>query len=76
MKRLWSTQELTQHWALSPADLALTIGHTDRGKLGLACQLAFWREHARFPELEANLAPAVVEHLAAQIDVPADAIGG
>ena len=49
MKRLWSTQELTEHWALSPADLALTIGHTDQGKLGLACQLAFWREYARFP---------------------------
>jgi hypothetical protein len=76
MKRLWSTQELTEHWALSPADLALTIGHTDQGKLGLACQLAFWREYARFPDLEADLAPAVVEHLAAQIGVPVDAIEG
>ena len=66
MKRLWSTQELSEHWALSPADLALTVGHTDQGKLGLACQLAFWREHARFPEVEADLAPTAVERLAAQ----------
>src|SRR4051812_25108037 len=24
MKRLWSTQELTEHWALAPEDLALS----------------------------------------------------
>ena len=76
MKRLWSTHELAEHWALSPADLALPVEHTSQGKLGLACQLAFWREHARFPEVEADLAPAVIEHLAAQIGVPADAIEG
>ena len=44
--RLWSTQTLTDSGALSPEDLALTVGHTDQGKLGRACQLAFWREHA------------------------------
>ena len=63
MKRLRSTQELSEHWALSAADLALTIGHTDQSKLGLACQLAVWRAYARFPGVEADLAPAVVEHL-------------
>ena len=66
MKRLWSTQELSEHWALSPADLVLTVGHSDQGKLGLACQLAFWREHACFPEVEADLAPTAVERLAVQ----------
>jgi hypothetical protein len=37
MKWLWSTQELSEHWALSAADLVLTIGHTDQSKLELAC---------------------------------------
>jgi hypothetical protein len=40
------------------------------------CQLAFWREHARFPEVEADIAPAVIEHIARRIGVPADAIEG
>ena len=30
MKRLWSTQKLSEHWALSPEDLALIVGiHPD-----------------------------------------------
>ena len=33
MKRLWSTQELSEHWALSPEDRALIVGHSDQGKL-------------------------------------------
>lgn len=76
MKRLWSMHELTERWTLSPLDLALTADHTDQGKLGLVCQLAFWREHACFPEVEADLAPAIVEHLAQQVGVPAGAVEG
>ena len=30
MQRLWSTDELTERWALSPEDLALTVGHTEQ----------------------------------------------
>lgn len=76
MKRLWPSDELAAHWALSPADIALTAGHTDQSKLGLICQLAFWREHGRFPDVEADIAPAVVDHLARQIDVLADVLEG
>jgi hypothetical protein len=76
MKRLWSTDELTLRWALSADDMRLTVDHGERAKLGLMCQLAFWREHGRFPDVEADIAPAVVEHLARQIDVPADVIDG
>ena len=60
MKRLWSTDELTLRWALSADDMRLTVDHGERAKLGLMCQLAFWREHARFPDVEADIAPAVV----------------
>src|SRR5689334_10771342 len=76
MKRLWSTDELTLRWALSADDVRLAVDHGERAKLGLMCQLAFWREHARFPDMEADIAPAVVEHLARQLDVPADVIDG
>ena len=76
MKRLWSTDELTSQWALSADDMRLAVDHGEQAKLGLMCQLAFWREHARFPDVEADIAPAVVERLARQIDVSADVIDG
>ena len=76
MRRLWSTDELASRWALSPSDLQLTVDHGNQAKLGLICQLAFWREQARFPDVEADLAPAIVEHLARQIGVSTEAIDG
>lgn len=68
-------------WSLLPDDLALLAGRVDAGKLGFAVQLAFWRQHGRFPDEEADVAPTVVAHLAAQIDaaqigVGADALNG
>jgi len=74
MKRLWSTDELVLRWTLSPDDEQLTADHGDEAKLGLMCQLAFWREHARFPDVEADIAPAVVEYLAQQVGMAADVI--
>src|SRR3954471_3483199 len=76
MKRLWSTDELTSQWALSADDMRLAVDHGEQAKLGLMCQLAFWREHARFPDVEADIAPTVVERLARQTDVSADVIDG
>ena len=43
MQRLWSADELGEHWTLLPEDLALLTDLPDTGKLGLATQLAFWR---------------------------------
>ena len=65
MQRLWSADELGERWTLLPEDLALLADLPDTGKLGLAAQLAYWRQHGRFPDDEADLAPAVVGHLAA-----------
>lgn len=42
----------------------------------MAAQLAYWRQQGRFPDDEADLAPAVVGHLAAQVGVGADALDG
>jgi hypothetical protein len=54
--------------------LALVAGLPDAGKLGLAAQLAHRRAHGRFPDDEADLAPAAVGYLAAQLGVGADAL--
>ena len=76
MQRLWSADELGEHWTLLPEDLALLADLPDTGKLGLAAQLAYWRQNGRFPDDEADLAPAVVGHLATQVGVGVDALDG
>jgi hypothetical protein len=58
MQRLWSTDELGECWTLLPEDLALLTDLSDTGKLGLAAQLAYWPQQGRFPDDEADLAPA------------------
>ncbi len=76
MRRDGSAEEFGEVWSLSPADLALVAGLPDAGKLGLVAQLAHWRAHGRFPEDEADLPPATVGHLAAQLGVGAGALKG
>jgi Domain of unknown function (DUF4158) len=62
----WSADELSERWSLLADDLALLAGRVGAGKLGFAVQLAFWRQHGRFPDEEADVAPAVIAHLAAR----------
>lgn len=76
MQRTWSADELSERWSLLLDDLALLAGRIDAGKLGFAVQLAFWRQHGRFPDEEADVAPAVIAHLAAQIGVDVEALNG
>jgi hypothetical protein len=76
MQRTWLVGEFSERWPLLPEDLALLAGRIDVGKLGFAVQLAFWRQHGRFPNEEADVAPAVIAHLAAQIEVGIEALGG
>jgi hypothetical protein len=74
MRQQWSACELDEYWTLLPGDLAHLVDLPDAGKLGFAAQLAFWRQNGRFPNEEADFAPAVVGRLAAQIGVGADAL--
>jgi TnpA family transposase len=76
MQRLWSADELGERWTLGPGDQVLLADLAGAGKLGMAAQLAYWRQHGCFPDEEAEIAPAVVGHLAAQIGVDADALDG
>ncbi len=76
MQRTWSADELSERWSLLQEDLALLAGRIDAGKLGFAVQLAFWRQHGRFPDEEADVAPAVIAHLAAQIGISVEALEG
>jgi Domain of unknown function (DUF4158) len=74
MRRDGSAEEFGEVWTLGPADLALVAGLPDVGRLGLAAQLAHWRAHGRLPDDEADLPPAAVARLAAELGVGAEAL--
>ena len=63
MQRFWSSEELAERWSLGSEELVLLPGKPDTGKLGFAVQLAFYKQYARFPEDESDLAPAVIAHV-------------
>lgn len=44
------------------------------GRLGLAVQLAFWRQHSRFPDDDTDVLPAVIAHLASQVGIVSEAL--
>ena len=69
MKRLWSIEELVEHWSLSAEDQELLAGKHGSGRLGFAAQLGFYRLHARFPDRLGDVAPSVIAHLADQIAI-------
>jgi hypothetical protein len=68
MKRRWTVEELIEQWSLSSDDRDLLYRKESTGRLGLVAQLAFYRRYARFPERRGEFAPAVIAHLAEQID--------
>jgi TnpA family transposase len=76
MQQLWLPEELAERWSLGSEELALLPGKADAGKLGFAIQLAFYKQYARFPEDESDLAPAVIAHLADQVGVSAVPLDG
>ena len=67
MKRIWSEDELHEHWSLSTEEQALLTRKTSRGQLGFALLLKAFVLETRFPRGRHDLPPAVVEYLALQL---------
>ena len=72
MKRQWEIGDLIEHFTLLPDELALLGNKTGATRLGFAVLLKFIQMEGRFPRHKHEIPPAVVEHLARQVDVPAD----
>ena len=70
MKRLWTSEELFERWRVGTEDRKLLRRKESAGRLGLIAQLAFYRFAARFPDGRSDFAPAVLQHLARQIEAP------
>jgi hypothetical protein len=74
MEQQGSADELLANWSLAPEDLALLDGPGGPGRLGLAVQLAFWRQHSRFPDDDADVPPATIAYLASQVGIAAESL--
>ena len=74
MQWSWSTEELVERWSLSSEERGMLPAKIDAGRLGFAAQLVFHRAYGRFPDDEADLAPAVIGHLATEVGAAADAL--
>jgi len=69
VKRNWSEQELEHHWFLPTEEQALLSNMTARNRLGFAILLKFFQAQNRFPVEHSEIAPAVLDYVAAQVRV-------
>jgi hypothetical protein len=74
VKRIWSEDELHEHWSLSTEEQALLTRKTSRGQLGFALLLKAFALETRFPRDRAELPPAVIEYLALQLGTSPDTL--
>ena len=74
MKRIWSEDELHEHWSLSSEDQALLARKTSRGQLGFALLLKAFELETRFPRALHDLPPAVIAYLAQQLGTPLETL--
>ena len=73
MKRDWDLHELIEHWTLVPRELELLRNKTGATRLGYAVSLKFFQQTAQFPQKPRDVPKSVVQHLAQQVNVPAEA---
>ncbi|MGH8808131.1 MAG: DUF4158 domain-containing protein, partial [Noviherbaspirillum sp.] len=69
MKCNWSEQELEHHWFLPPEEQARLANKTARNRLGFALLLKFLQVENRFTTVHHDIAPVVLEYVAAQVRV-------
>lgn len=73
MKRVWQTDELLEHWGISPEerDMALT-DKTDAVAIGFALLLKWFQYEGRFPAYRIEVPAVVLAHLARQLNIPVE----
>jgi TnpA family transposase len=74
VKRIWSEDELHEHWSLSTEEQALLTRKTSRGQLGFALLLKAFALETRFPRDRDDFPPAVIEYLALQLGTPPETL--
>jgi hypothetical protein len=73
MKRLWTQEELVEHWTLTPDELALLGNKAGSPRLGFGVLLKAFQHEGVFPAGKHEVPAPVVAFLARQVGVPATA---
>ena len=73
MKRAWHPEELVEHWTIVPEEWPLIEHKQGATRLGFAVLLKFFQYAGSFPRAPQDVPLTVVDHLAQQVGVPADA---
>ena len=69
MKRKWTTEELVEHWSLSPSELDLVLRKKGGNRLGMALLLKFFQWEGAFPRYKHEIPRCVQRFVAAQLGV-------
>ena len=67
MKREWLTDELAEHWTLSPAEREAVGNKRGATRLGFTVLLKFIQLEGRFPRHAREVPTAVIEYMAPQL---------
>jgi TnpA family transposase len=70
VKRLWTQEELVEHWTLTPDELALLDNKAGATRLGFVVLLKGFRYEGKFPAGKHDVPAPVVAFLARQVGVP------
>jgi hypothetical protein len=73
MKRAWHPEALVEHWTIVPGEWPLIEHKHGATRLGFAVLFKFFPYAGGFPRAPQDVPLTVVDHLAQQVGVPADA---
>lgn len=74
MKQDWTSDEVIEHFTLQPAEKQFLGSNDPHNQLGKALLLKFFQYNGRFPENQGELLTAMIDYIAQQLDLPAEAI--
>ncbi len=69
MKRDWHSEELIEHWTLTPEEKQQVVSKREPTRLGFAVMFKFFQHQGRFPKSAREVPKVVVDHLASQLEV-------
>jgi len=76
MKRQWLSDELVEHFTLTPSELDLLGNRTGATRLGFAVLLKCFQHEGRFPRYRYEVPLAVADFVAQQLDLSARLLRG
>ncbi len=69
MKRIWTLEEIIDHFTFLPNESALIGNKTGETRLGFGVMFKFFQYEARFPNHKNEIPKEIIEYIAKQLDV-------